>query len=67
MMDNMGIIVSETLLKEFRYEKKTTFKHVSSNYGARSCKIIDETDKKSGIGLFENNNESVSPFSVLTN
>ena len=36
MMDEMGIIISETLLKEFVDENKESFKHLSINYGVCS-------------------------------
>ena len=56
MIDDMGAIISETLLKEFRDEKKSTFKHLSSDDGTCSQKNTSEEENKAGIGLFANNN-----------
>ena len=49
MMDDMGIIISETLLKESRDEKKSTFNFLSSNDGIFSWKNTTDSEKKAGI------------------
>ena len=66
IMDGMGIITLETLLKEFRDEKKETLKHLSSNDRACSWNNTSESEKKAGIGLFTNNDELESPFGGLS-
>ena len=67
VMDEMGTIIAETSLREFRDKKKATFKHLSSGDGICSWKKTSEAENKSRFGLFANNNASESPFGELTN
>ena len=54
-------------MKELRDLKKATFKRLPSNDGACSWTNTSEEDMKAGLGLFDNNNASKSPFGSLTN
>ena len=67
VMDEMGTIIADTLLREFRDEKKSTFKHSSSNDALCSWNDVSEEENKAGLGLFANNNALECPFGGLTN
>ena len=58
------MLISETLLIEFRVNKK--LHHLLNNYYVYSQPNTTEEEKQAGFELFPNNNTSKSPFSGLT-
>ena len=67
MIDKMGAIIKEILLREFRDKNKEMFNYSSSNEGMNCQKNTSEAGNKSGLGLFANNDESESPFGGFNN
>ena len=66
LMNEMGAIFSETILKELRNKNKATHDHLSSLDGMHSWKMATELEKKAGLGITATNNVAESSFGGLT-
>ena len=66
LMENMGSILSETMLQELTDKRKATRNHLSEVGGKFSWALATDEEKQAGLGLHATSNVSESAFGGLT-
>ena len=66
LLNDHGVLIAETLMKELTDKRKATHNHLSVVDGKYSWKLCTDEKKETGLGLYANNNVSESLFSTLT-
>ena len=66
LMNDLGKIIAQTILKELRDPNKATHNHLSSAGGIYSWINCTELEKRAGVGVHATNNVAESSFGGLT-